>query len=142
MVKLILTVALIFSFYFAFTQTAEKTVIFEDCSAEKFKENLEKISGNSILIDIRPLKDYKRGRIEGAIQIEEISLIFGLLNKYSKDKPIFLYSETGDESITVAALLMRNGYNKIYNLREGIEDWWRAGFKLDKSKIKTNLVCL
>lgn len=124
-----------------FAQNDENILFFKDCTAETFKENLD-IADSSLLIDTRSKKDYSRSRIKGAVLAEQLTEIFNLVRNYPKNKPIFIYSESGDESLTVSALLMRKGYNKIYNLKDGLDDWWRAGFKLDKSKVKTGIVSL
>ncbi len=142
MIKKFLTYILLIVSLFSFAQQNESTLFFKDCTAETFKENLEILSGSSILIDTRTKRDYKRSRIKGAILGEEINAIFNIVKNYPKNKAIFVYSESGDESITVSALLMRKGYNKIYNLKDGLDDWWRAGFKLDKSKVKIGIVSL
>ena len=142
MIKKILIYILLLVSFFSFAQQNESTLFFKDCTAETFKENLEILSDSSILIDARTKRDYKRSRIKGAILGEEINTIFNIVKNYPKDKPIFVYSESGDESLTVSALLMRKGYNKIYNLKNGLDDWWRAGFKLDKTKIKVGIVSL
>jgi len=125
-----------------FAQRNESTLFFKDCTAETFKENLDVLADSSLLIDARTKRAYKRSRIKGAILGSEISTVFKLVKDYPKDRPIFIYSESGDESLTVSALLMRKGYNKIYNLKDGLDDWWRAGFKLDRSRVKISLVTL
>ncbi len=142
MIKKILTYTFLLVSLFSLAQQNESTLFFKDCTAETFKENLEALADSSILIDARAKRDYKRSRIKGAILGEEINSIFNIVKNYPKNKPIFVYSESGDESLTVSALLMRKGYSKIYNLKNGLDDWWRAGFKLDKSKVKIGIVSL
>jgi len=142
MIKKILIHTLLFLSLFSFAQKNKSVLFFKDCTAETFKENLESLADSSILIDARTKRDYKRSRIKGAILGEEINTIFNIVKDYPKNKPIFIYSESGDESLTVSALLMRKGYNKIYNLKDGLDDWWRAGFKLDRSKVKVGIVSL
>lgn len=118
----------------SFSQTSEKDVFFKDCSAEQFKSDLDTAS-NYILIDMRSIKQYKRSRIEGAKYAQNTNVVFHILEQHNKNLPIFIYCERGDESLTASALLMRNGYKKIYNLREGIDDWYGEGYKLCKDKV-------
>ena len=125
-----------------FAQKNKSFLFFKDCTAETFKENLDLLADSSILIDARTKREYKRSRIKGAILGAEMNTIFKIVKDYPKNRPIFIYSESGDESLTVSALLMRRGYNKIYNLKDGLDDWWRAGFKLDRSKVKISIVAL
>lgn len=141
MIRLLLLTLLVASLN-VFSQKNESVLFFKDCTAEVFKENLDVHADSTMLIDARSEKSYKRSRIKGAISAEQISYIYKLVENYPKNKAIFIYSETGDSSLTVSALLMRKGYNKIFNLKDGLDDWWRAGFKLDKSKVKVGLVSL
>jgi len=131
--SLIISLVLIFSFG-SFSQTSRKDVFFKDCTAKQFKTDLDTAS-NFILIDMRSVKQYKRSRIKGAIYAQNTNVVFHLVEQYDKDLQVFIYCERGDESLTTAALLMRNGYKKIYNLREGIDDWYGEGYRLCKDKL-------
>ena len=110
-------------------------VVFKDCSAQEFLLKLNEFD-NHIVLDTRTEKKYKRNRIKGALLAENFNDAKKILSGKAKNTPIFIYCETGDNSISIAALLMRHGYTQIYHLKNGLDDWWRAGDKLDKTRIK------
>lgn len=118
----------------SFAQKTSK-VVFKDCSAQEFLQKLNETE-NAVVIDTRSAKQYKRNRIKGAVLAGDFNAVKKILQDKPKDTPLFIYCETGDNSISIAALLMRNGYTHIYHLHNGLDDWWRAGYKLDKTKIK------
>ena len=139
--SLIITLVLIFNFV-SYSQKTQKDVFFKDCSPAQFKMNLDTVR-NYILIDMRTVKQYKRSRIKGAIYAKDSNELFKLAEKNGKNKPIFIYSDEGDVSLTASALLMRKGYKTIYNLKEGFDAWYNEGYKLCKDKINnTDLVNL
>jgi rhodanese-related sulfurtransferase len=125
-------IILVFFTFTVFSQSNQ--FFFKDCSAKQFKENLEK-EKYYVLVDLRPAKQYKKSRIKNALYVESINKLLEVLEDKNKNIPVFLYSESGDESITAAAILMRKGYKKIYNLKEGIDSWYAEGYKLNKEKI-------
>ena len=141
MIKIIIHTLLLISLS-SFSQKNESVLFFKDCTAETFKQNLDLLADSSILIDTRTKKQYKRSRIKGAVLGENLGDIYKVVSNYPKNRPIFIYSETGDQSLTISAMLMRKGYNKIFNLKDGLDDWWRAGYRLDKTKVKSSLVSL
>ena len=134
--SLVLIVILISSFV-SFSQSTNKRVFFKDCTAKEFKSSLD-TSSNYLLIDLRPVKKFKKERIKTAKSAIDTKALFYLTDKYDKNTPIFIYSEEGDESLSAAALLMRKGYNKIYHLQEGIDGWYGDGYRLCKDKIDNN----
>ena len=134
--NLLFLVVLLFNLT-SFSQTTNKKVFFKDCTAKEFKSNLD-TSSNYLLIDLRPVKKFKKERIKTAKSVPDTKALFYLIDKYDKNTPIFIYSEVGDESLSAAALLMRKGYNKIYHLQEGIDGWYSDGYRLCKDKIDNN----
>lgn len=139
--SLIITLILIFNLV-SFSQNSKKDVFFKDCSPTQFKMGLDTVH-DYILIDMRTIKQYKKSRIKGARFARNTNELFNVVKKNGKDKPIFIYCDEGDESLTASALLMRRGYKKIYNLKEGVDAWYNEGYKLCKDKINnTDLVNL
>ncbi len=133
MTKLLLYISFIFISLNSFSQTSK--LVFKDCTAEDFLSNLKQ-KENAIVLDVRTEKQYKRQRIKGAVLAKDYQSARKILKDKPKDTPLFIYCNTGDNSISIAALLMRDGYTCIYHLHDGLNDWWRAGYKLDKRKMK------
>ena len=139
--SLLITLVLIFNLV-SFSQKTQKDVFFKDCTPSQFKMSLD-TAHNYILIDMRTAKQYKKSRIKGARYVKDTKELFNLVGKNGKNKPIFIYCDEGDASLTASVLLMRRGYKKIYNLKEGVDAWYNEGYKLCKDKINnTDLVNL
>lgn len=137
----VITLVLFFSLV-SFSQQSQKEVFFKDCSPTQFKMSLD-TAHNYILIDLRSVKQYKRSRIKGAKFVKNTNDLFNVVKKTDKNKPIFIYCDEGDVSLTASALLMRRGYKKIYNLKEGVDAWYDQGYKLCKDRLNnTDLVNL
>lgn len=79
-----------------------------------------------ILIDVRSQEEFNQGHISGAKSIP-VSELEGRLDELSKNEKIIVYCQSGQRSKTAAEILMKNGFNSIYNLG-GIEDWIKAGY--------------
>lgn len=76
-----------------------------------------------ILLDVRTKEEYEAGHIEGSILIP-VDIIEaeaeGILQ--DKEKPIIVYCRSGKRSMAAANILVKLGYENVYNLG-GINDW-------------------
>lgn len=76
-----------------------------------------------ILLDVRTKEEYEAGHIEGSILIP-VDIIEaeaeGIL--HDKEKPILVYCRSGNRSVAAANVLVKLGYENVYNLG-GINDW-------------------
>ena len=76
------------------------------------------------LIDVRTRSEFANGHIEDAGQLNYYALDFKKkLLLLPKDKPVYLYCNTGYRSQRAAEILLKNGYENIYNLERGIMEW-------------------
>ena len=77
------------------------------------------------LIDVRTEKEYRRGHIEGAINIdfrqEGLLEVFAL--EMDKSQPVYLYCYGGGRSRRASQLLDSLGFSKIYDYSGGYSDW-------------------
>lgn len=107
--------------------------VIENVDAVKFKELIE--SGEGIILDVRTPGEVARGHIKGttAINIGEQSFTTKV-NMMQKDKPIYVYCLTGSRSVYAAQYMAKVGFNKIYNLQQGIVEWTRLGYPLEKTE--------
>ncbi|MDF1576235.1 MAG: thioredoxin domain-containing protein [Bacteroidales bacterium] len=76
------------------------------------------------LIDVRTYSEFANGHIEAAGQLNYYALDFRKkLLLLPKDKPVYLYCNTGYRSKKAAEFLVGNGYDQVYNLERGIMEW-------------------
>ena len=76
------------------------------------------------LIDVRTRSEYANGHIEDAGQLNYYALDFRKkLLLLPRDKPVYLYCNTGYRSQRAAEILVKNGYENVYNLERGIMEW-------------------
>lgn len=76
-----------------------------------------------LVIDVRPYDKYKQGHLSHAINIP-LNEIKNRLREITdwKDKPVYVYSETNDESFKAAEILVGNRFSQIYNA-EGVNQY-------------------
>jgi rhodanese-related sulfurtransferase len=92
----------------------------------------------AIFIDSRDKRFYKYERIEGALSYP--ALDFSIWNKHitktiEKNKVLIVYCDTKLCGISyyTAKLILELGYNKVYNLEGGIDQWIEEGFPVQSS---------
>jgi len=102
---------------------AQQSDKIEILDAINFKEAI--IEKDVQLIDVRTVREFNSGHIEGAINVD-----FFLRNNFlkyfktlDKDKPIYLYCRSGVRSQNSAKVLVQLGFNEIYDLKGGILAW-------------------
>ncbi|MEC3883082.1 rhodanese-like domain-containing protein [Halobacillus litoralis] len=91
---------------------------------DKFREGYRKAQ----LIDVREPKEFDGGHILGARNIP-LSQMKNRLIEIRKDKPVYLYCQSGARSARAAMMLHKQGYEDL-NMLEG-------GFKKWNGKVKT-----
>ncbi|CAC9604240.1 hypothetical protein BHECKSOX_1777 [Bathymodiolus heckerae thiotrophic gill symbiont] len=80
---------------------------------------------NLIILDVREKKERKNGYINGDMHIP-LGDVKNQLDRLDKNKSILVYCRSGSRSAHIAGLLTRNKYEKVYNLKGGIQAWKRA----------------
>jgi len=84
------------------------------------------------ILDVRRENEWNDGHIRGAMRIY-LGHLPKQTDKIPKDKPIVVICKTGNRSSFGTSILLRAGFDNIYNCLGGIEAWVKAGFKLTKS---------
>jgi len=81
-----------------------------------------------LILDVRTRQEYAGGHLPDSILIpvQEIQRRYTELTEY-RDENILIYCATGNRSTVAAKILIDNGFNRIYNLREGIHVWAGKG---------------
>jgi rhodanese-related sulfurtransferase len=88
---------------------------------------------NAMVLDVRESAEYEKGHILGArnLPFADLDARAGDFDKH-KVKPVIVVCGTGDRSGKAAAILHRQGFQKVSTLRGGIGAWRQAGLPLEK----------
>ena len=86
------------------------------------------INQEANIIDVRSQEEYENGHIKNAINIPEETL-YQIIPKQFKDKQtiIYLYSNIGHRGATATRLLRSMGYEKAFNIENGLKGWEKVG---------------
>lgn len=79
-----------------------------------------------IILDVRPLTDYKKGHLLNAVSLPLTKLDEGSSQFKDKARPIVVYCLLGGTSRTAAEQLKKKGYAEVYPLRGGMNAWLTA----------------
>ncbi len=80
------------------------------------------------LVDVRSNKEYEDGYIKNAKNIVYLGDGWESdIKKLDKKKPVLVYCERGGRSAKCADLLLEAGFEKIYDLKGGIQQWKFSG---------------
>ncbi len=89
---------------------------------EEFKDLI--IKGNALVIDVRTPAEFSEAHIQNAINIDYFSKSFSeTISKLDKQKSILVYCAAGGRSTSACADFKKLGFNKVYNLIGGYDDW-------------------
>ena len=91
-------------------------------TAKEAKAMMDK--GGVTIVDVRTLDEYNAGHIPGAIlgTVQTLEDTAPTLLK-DKDAVILVYCRTGIRSANAAKLLLKLGYNNVYDIAGGITQW-------------------
>lgn len=80
-----------------------------------------------MVIDVRTPGEFKEGHLANAHNIDWLSDDFeASVKKLDKSTTLLVYCKSGGRSAAAAVKLRGLGYNPVYELEGGIEDWKRA----------------
>lgn len=92
-----------------------------DVSNQQLKQLIEQ---GAILLDVRSPQEFEEGHLENAISLPEYEIKekanYVLLDK---QQVIIVYCSTGHRSQKAQKLLQKLGYEKVYNLCNGLENY-------------------
>ena len=83
---------------------------------------LDKITDDDLLLDVRSPEEYANGNINNAINIP-IDELRDRLGEIPKEKKIFIYCEAGLRGYLAQRILKQNGYESVLNLSGGYKLW-------------------
>ena len=109
-------------------------------ATEKFKtvqysEAIRLINNeDALVVDLRTLDEFQRGHIINSVNLLPSDIKntnFGKIEQH-KEKALILVDANGVNASTSAALLSKQGFNKVYVLKEGISAWTGANLPIVK----------
>lgn len=77
-----------------------------------------------VLLDVREPDELARASVDGAMHIP-MNEIPARLDELDRDKPITVMCHGGARSMRVATFLTAQGFDRVFNLRGGIDAWSR-----------------
>jgi rhodanese-related sulfurtransferase len=86
---------------------------------------------NPLVLDVRLEEDLVKGKIQGSyfIPLESLKGHLDALNGH-QFKDILVTCGTGKRSTAASKFLINAGFNRIFNLRYGLNDWTTSGLEL------------
>ena len=83
---------------------------------------LEEEPEGIILLDVGTEEEYKEEHLPDAINIP-LSELESRIGELDKSKKIIVYCRSGDRSRTASGTLVQQGFENVYNMLGGIEEW-------------------
>ena len=90
----------------------------------------------ALLIDVREFFEYKKSRIDNAVNIPSSGNLDNSADTLNKESSLFLYCTSGYRSRRVAKHFYDKGFLKLYSLDGGINEWKKAGLPVNRKKIR------
>lgn len=81
--------------------------------------------GGIQLVDVRTPQEFAEGHIDGAVNInvEDEKFQNVVQSTLKKDQPVAVYCRTGSRSEMAREMLVKMGYNQLYDLKGGYLAW-------------------
>lgn len=88
---------------------------------------------NALMLDVRNEAEFATGHIAEArnIPLAQLDARLAELGKY-KDKPLLVNCQGGVRSASACAVLKKEGFTRLYNLKGGINAWTQANLPIVK----------
>ncbi|MHC1611574.1 MAG: rhodanese-like domain-containing protein [Candidatus Methanospirareceae archaeon] len=98
-----------------------------DITVEEAKRLIDSESEDLILLDVRTEEEYDSGHIGGASSIPLIELS-NKTEELNTSKKIVVYSANGSNSTIACNMLIKNGFERVYNVLGGLNAWNESGY--------------
>lgn len=95
---------------------------FQDINSDELELMIKK--EDLILLDVRTPTEYSNGHLISAVNINYYGDNFDKkIDELDKSKPIVVYCKSGGRSSKSALKLVKKGFEQIYNLKGGFDQW-------------------
>lgn len=98
----------------------QKMNAFKEIEVEEAQKMLE--SGKAVFVDVRDNASYEAARVPGAIHLNDAN-VRDFVTKTDKSKPVVCYCYHGNTSQGAAAYLTDQGFQEVYSVIGGFEEW-------------------
>jgi rhodanese-related sulfurtransferase len=129
---------MVFSFAIFLVLAGCSQVVVSDMKVPRMtKEELKSLLGNQgvIVLDVRITDDWKNSdsKIKGAIREDPEKDYRAWASKYPKDKTLVFYCAWADEATSawMAQQFISMGYKKVFALKGGWNEWFKANFPVE-----------
>jgi phage shock protein E len=127
---------LIFLLLSCFSLDAQDTDSVKYESLDPYYFHLEYLKDDSsLLVDVREFFEYRRNRIQDAVNIPSSRYLNKAADTLSKSYSLFLYCTDGWRSKRALELFYDRGFRKLYNLEGGLQAWRREDYPIEKKNI-------
>ena len=95
---------------------------------QTWKKRLSDDSG-AICLDVRTLNEHTESHIPNSLNIDiyDPPSFMKKINDLDRTKSYFIYCKSGKRSQMACEIMHQYGFNKLFNLDGGIEDWIKKG---------------
>jgi rhodanese-related sulfurtransferase len=98
-----------------------------------FKEKVENLDENKVLLDVRSTDEHLSGSIPGAICIPHTE-IEKQISRLSPDQEIMLFCKSGGRSAKACETLKKLGFKNITELEGGFNNWCENNYPIKKKR--------
>jgi rhodanese-related sulfurtransferase len=100
-------------------------VSYQNLDVPGFKEGMKQ--NDVVILDVRTPEEIANGKIADAVELDFYASDFAdKLLAMDKDKEYFVYCKKGGRSAKAARLMIKNGFEKVYNLEGGYTEWKKS----------------
>lgn len=112
------------------TRPSLQNPVYQDLSVEDFSTALD-LEG-ILLLDVRTPEEFEALHIPGAllIPVQELENRIGEIEEF-KEAQVYVYCRSGNRSRTASQILLNQGFNTVYNLDLGINQWAALGYPVE-----------
>lgn len=95
---------------------------------------------DALIIDVRTPEEYEQGtRLKGSYCVDWQASDFEIrMANFDKKRPVYVYCGTGKRSHDAAAKMREMGFNRVYELKGGLQAWEAEGKEVTRYKSKVN----
>lgn len=98
-----------------------------------FKETMETEKGNFQILDVRTPKEFRKGHLANAININYYNKDFKeQLAKLDKEKTTYVYCHSAGRSGRSMATFKLLGFKQVYDMDKGYAGWIKENYKTTK----------
>ena len=105
--------------------------ISQDISAAEAHVLIQQSAANPdfVILDVRTTEEYSSGHLENAVLVDFNAENFrGEVAKLAKDDTYLVYCRSGARSRSAADVMAELGFQKVYNMQAGFNEWQAEGF--------------